>query len=58
VRLHEAVPGSELRVVPGAGHMIHHTAPDEVMAAIESAAARPASLLEASNTEPVAAYAL
>jgi pimeloyl-ACP methyl ester carboxylesterase len=38
-RLHLEVPGSELRVVPGAGHMIYHVAPDAVVAAIEAAAA-------------------
>lgn len=37
VRLHEALPGSELRIVPGAGHMVHHTVPNEVVAAIETA---------------------
>jgi pimeloyl-ACP methyl ester carboxylesterase len=39
-RLHREVPGSELRVVPGTGHMIYHTAPEEVLLAIEHAAAR------------------
>jgi pimeloyl-ACP methyl ester carboxylesterase len=33
-RLHAALPGSKLRLVPGAGHMVHHTAPDAVIAAI------------------------
>jgi pimeloyl-ACP methyl ester carboxylesterase len=36
-RLHEAVPGSRFVVVEGAGHMVHHTAPAEVLAAIHSA---------------------
>lgn len=36
-RLHRAVPGSRLRVLPGAGHMVHHVAPDEVMQAISAA---------------------
>ena len=38
VRLHEALPGSELRLVGGAGHMVHYTARDEVIAAIDTAA--------------------
>jgi len=38
VRLHESVPHSDLSVLPGMGHMIHHLAPDDVMAAIGSAA--------------------
>ena len=38
VRLHEGVPHSELLVVPGMGHMIHHLSPDEVMTAIVLAA--------------------
>jgi pimeloyl-ACP methyl ester carboxylesterase len=40
LRLHREVPGSELRVVPGAGHMIYHTAPDAVVEAIEAATTR------------------
>lgn len=34
-RLAEAVPGSVLTIVEGAGHMVHHTAPDEIVRAIE-----------------------
>lgn len=34
-RFHEEVPRSELVVIPGAGHMAHHTAPDEIVAAVE-----------------------
>ncbi len=37
-RLHRDVPQSELRVIPGAGHMVHHIAPSEVIAAIAAAA--------------------
>lgn len=33
-RLHRQVPHSALHVIPGAGHMVHHTAPSEVLAAI------------------------
>jgi pimeloyl-ACP methyl ester carboxylesterase len=37
-RLHRELPQSELRLAPGAGHMVHHVAPGEVLAAIDSAA--------------------
>ncbi len=37
-RFHEDVPQSELIVVPGAGHMVHHTAPDKVVAAVDRVA--------------------
>jgi len=36
-RLHRELPGSTLKLVPGMGHMIHHLAPREVMAAIDAA---------------------
>jgi len=36
-RLHRDVPQSTFDAVPGAGHMIHQTAPDRVMAAIQAA---------------------
>src|SRR3954447_2253554 len=39
-RLHHMLPGSGYRVVPGAGHMVHHTAPDEAMAVIALVASR------------------
>ena len=35
LRLHGEVPGSELVLIPGAGHMVHHVAVNEVMRAIE-----------------------
>jgi pimeloyl-ACP methyl ester carboxylesterase len=38
VRLHEAVHGSDLRLVSGMGHMVHHFAPRKVVAAIDAAA--------------------
>jgi pimeloyl-ACP methyl ester carboxylesterase len=38
-RLHQEIPGSKLLRVPGAGHMVHQTANDEVMTAITEAAA-------------------
>jgi pimeloyl-ACP methyl ester carboxylesterase len=34
-RLHREISGSTLAIVPGAGHMVHHAAPDEVVAAID-----------------------
>ena len=34
-RLHGELPGSTLAIVHGAGHMVHHAAPDEIVAAIE-----------------------
>jgi pimeloyl-ACP methyl ester carboxylesterase len=34
-RLHEAVPGSTLHLLAGAGHMAHHARPEAVIAAIE-----------------------
>ncbi|MED5620976.1 alpha/beta fold hydrolase [Ideonella sp. BN130291] len=36
--LHKALPGSRLKVVPQAGHMVHHVATHEVMKAIDEAA--------------------
>lgn len=38
-RLHEEVPQSEFIRLPGLGHMVHHLAPDEVIKAIDRAAA-------------------
>jgi hypothetical protein len=37
-RLHTDVPRSSFRRVSGAGHMVHQTATDDVMSAIEEAA--------------------
>ena len=39
-RLHQTLPNSELQMVEGAGHMLHHIAPDQVMAAIDRAMQR------------------
>jgi pimeloyl-ACP methyl ester carboxylesterase len=39
-RLVTEVPGAVLHLLPGHGHMIQHSAEDEVVAAIERAAAR------------------
>jgi pimeloyl-ACP methyl ester carboxylesterase len=35
LRLSREVPGAKLRVVPGTGHMIHHTRPRDVIEAID-----------------------
>ena len=35
-RLQASIKGSVLRVVKGAGHMVHHLAPRQVVEAIES----------------------
>ena len=37
-RLHQEIPQSELTVLPGLGHMVHHLAPDAVIKAIDRAA--------------------
>src|SRR3954454_9740277 len=37
-RLHAEIPQSELTVLPGLGHMVHHLAPDQVIKAIDHAA--------------------
>jgi pimeloyl-ACP methyl ester carboxylesterase len=39
-RLHRELPGSEFVAVPGMGHMIHHLAPGQVVAAVDRAAER------------------
>jgi pimeloyl-ACP methyl ester carboxylesterase len=43
-RLHQELPGSEFIRVPGAGHMIHHLAPDQVVVAIDRVAQLAASV--------------
>jgi len=40
-RLHGALPHSELHVVACGGHMIHHIAPDRIVAAVNGLATRP-----------------
>ncbi|PWC27718.1 alpha/beta hydrolase [Pseudoroseomonas aestuarii] len=39
-RLQPRIPGSELRILPGEGHMIHHTAPGAIIAAVDDAMRR------------------
>jgi pimeloyl-ACP methyl ester carboxylesterase len=36
VRLQAVLPNARLVLVPGAGHMVHHTSPDAVLAALET----------------------
>jgi pimeloyl-ACP methyl ester carboxylesterase len=55
VRLHRELPGSELTLAPGEGHMVHHCVPEEVMAAIDAAASGPGSLAESTPVRAVAA---
>ncbi|WP_458098267.1 alpha/beta fold hydrolase [Roseomonas sp. WA12] len=38
-RLHACIPGSDLQIVQGAGHMVHHLASRQVLAAIKSVSA-------------------
>jgi pimeloyl-ACP methyl ester carboxylesterase len=40
VRLHQKLPGSTLRRLPGVGHMVHQTAPGAVMEAIDEVVSR------------------
>jgi pimeloyl-ACP methyl ester carboxylesterase len=42
-RLHEAIPGSELQIVQGVGHMLHHVVTDRVVEAVEELVARSGS---------------
>ena len=42
VRLREQVPHADLRLVPGAGHMVHHAVPEQVAEVIEAVSARSA----------------
>jgi pimeloyl-ACP methyl ester carboxylesterase len=44
-RLHEHLSGSELYLVPGAGHMVHYTAQEQVMAAIDAVERSAGSML-------------
>ena len=38
-RLQASIPGSVLRIIEGAGHMVHHSAPGQVVEAIRQVAA-------------------
>jgi pimeloyl-ACP methyl ester carboxylesterase len=43
VQLHEEIPHSVLRLIPGVGHMVHYAVPDEVARAVEEAG-KPATI--------------
>lgn len=53
-RFHDEVRQSELIVIPGAGHMAHHTAPDKVVSAVEQVThvGRPAPQRTAETARP------
>lgn len=36
MRLHRDIPGSQLRILPNTGHMVHHVHPDAIIEAIET----------------------
>jgi pimeloyl-ACP methyl ester carboxylesterase len=36
IRLHEQIPHSDLRLIPGAGHMVHHAVPEQVAELVEA----------------------
>ncbi len=52
VRLHRALPGSTLRIVPGAGHMVHHAAPEEIAGAVREVSGVPAGRWTESTARP------
>jgi uncharacterized protein (TIGR02271 family) len=51
MRLHRELPQSELRLIPGAGHMVHQLAPHEVSAAVDEAVGRQSDLSWRSSEE-------
>ncbi len=56
-RLHQELPNSELILVPDAGHMVTHTSPQSIVAAIDKAAAQDVTGVsypyEARHSQPV-----
>ncbi len=54
-RFHAALPHSILQVMPGVGHMIHHAAREQIIAAIEKLGDTlgPAAILQKSNQREV-----
>jgi pimeloyl-ACP methyl ester carboxylesterase len=57
VRLHEAVPASELTLLPGLGHMIHYDAHDEIAAAVDGVLRDSTGSREAAGARRLAAVA-
>ena len=51
VRLHAEVPHTELRIIDGQGHMLHHTRPDAVLEAIDRVAEKVDGQRDASSDE-------
>ena len=51
-RLQASIPGSVLRIVEGAGHMVHHSAPRQVVEGIRSIAGTSAKLPAGALREP------
>jgi pimeloyl-ACP methyl ester carboxylesterase len=47
VRLRDQLPHADLRLVPGAGHMVHYAVPGEVAEAVEAVSGRSAAHLAA-----------
>ena len=54
-RLHAAIRGSTLDLLPGVGHMLHHAAPDRVRAAVDRVAGQAGSAAKAVSTPTAAA---
>jgi pimeloyl-ACP methyl ester carboxylesterase len=40
MRLHDALPNSELRIAPGVGHMVHYLVPEQIVSAVDALAQR------------------
>jgi pimeloyl-ACP methyl ester carboxylesterase len=50
-RLHEELPDSDYRLVQGAGHMLHHVAPEAVLEAIDTVAGKVSGISAAQRME-------
>jgi pimeloyl-ACP methyl ester carboxylesterase len=48
-RLHEAIPGSALQIVPGIGHMVHHVASTQAAQAVADMSSRSQEKIPASQ---------
>ena len=56
-RMRGAVPDGSLRIVEGAGHMVHHVATGQVVDAVEEVAKRSERVLEGPSSAPKNGYA-